>query len=112
MKLSEALRRGMKQTKKASGTLFTCNSKGKITHACALGAAILGCAPDIDCRDDLSTVRAIDYLEALLGVDMDRQVESPADGRTRSLGRTIYSLNDKFDWSRSRIAAWLERIGY
>lgn len=102
MKLSEAMRIGASQTRKCRDKYI--NRTG--TATCAIGAALYAHGYRTE-----EAVTGADVSE-LLGVGYNPIYTNPVTGDSvRSLFDVITDLNDEQDWSRKRIAKWLEEQG-
>lgn len=108
MKLSEAILKGCESTLPARCT-FGRNLSGEPV-CCALGAAYVGLngipvyPPGLD-----EVIVDLDYE---LGLSLNSQpIEHPLREGEEFLSDVIISLNDAFDWSRERIAAYLAENG-
>ena len=95
MRLSEMIRLGSMLTEQCRGTMHTSFAGHEFT--CAMGAAKIGC--------ETSNV-SLDKFDYLLS----EYVENPITHELGSVIKTIIDLNDKQDWTREKIADWLETI--
>lgn len=115
MKLSTAIRRGIKKDgKQHFGDLYKFEfeddneEKQVLVACCALGAAIIGAKgvkwvtenPDADPIHEL--------FPRLEGV----RVTPPGQKYAWDIFDAVIELNDERKWSREKIAAWLARKGY
>ena len=109
-KLSALIRDGAAKTEQCRKMYFT----GNCHHACAIGAALLALyTPDeIDEMWDWK----LESLDDLLTMPVTGKVKHPVLGDeyegVDSMWVVIISLNDDHNWSRERIADWLESEGY
>lgn len=100
MKLSDAMLKGCRGTKKCIGEY----SKGK-TRCCALGAAMIGAG-----------IKPGDYgmerLEQIFPELANYIQDDFAVTGSRRLGRAIVIRNDNHGHTRQEIAKWLKSLGY
>lgn len=102
MKLSEAIREGAKTSQQGFGRLS--QKIGEQTFSCTLGAA----------RDAVYlTLEQSDAhdLEKIFP-ELKNHVLSPATKEKMFLYHCIISLNDDHEWTRERIADFVEKEGY
>lgn len=95
MKLSQAIRRGCRQTHQIKAQ-FTDGEGG----ACAFGAAMIGVN-----SDSPHSVRFEQEWPIL-----DNPVRHPITLEKTVVYDVIVSLNDKYDWTREAIADWVESV--
>jgi len=100
MKLSEAIRAGAALAPQVKG-VFSLDG-----GTCALGAAYQA----IHGEPPLLKMTVPD-LTRYLGVDMFQRVDCPVSHYSKHLFDAVIDLNDDFNWSRERIADWLETLG-
>jgi hypothetical protein len=104
IRISEAMRLGAMQTPQAFGTLFEPQTTGfwlwkkTVTATCAMGAALHAVGNIYLYQDHWFPV-------------LMRPAACPACGqRNSTVENTIMHLNDSHEWSRERIADWVEKI--
>lgn len=100
--LSELIRIGSKVTEKGVGFYFPDDNS-----ACAIGAAYW--AKYLTKSMAGGSVAVDDFLNSMIGKDVSN---NPETGFCQPLSSVIFSLNDKYGWTREKIADWLESIGY
>jgi len=104
MKISYAIRKGMKNRPQCTGKLI--KSDGS---CCALGALALGAGfKPSELRPNIGV-----YI--LLGQKfpvLNNYVHNPTNGIKSKLMNVIYTLNDNAKWSRRKISDWLQKLGY
>lgn len=120
MKLSAAIRKGIKKDgKQIFGTLFEYKDK-KLVGCCALGAAYIGAFgvsyAKLYCRGEEGD-EADPFNEVLSSrvpfAKLPREMRALRSiKRDACLDDVITSLNDLCKWSREEIANYLEGIGY
>ena len=115
MKLSEAIRKGCKDTEK--GRYHYCSTNEGTTYACALGAAAMAYTEgrallstetlvEAVSRIKETTVRAVPQgMEPTLPPEVNRLFP-----RIESLGGYVIQLNDYTEASREAIADWVELV--
>lgn len=105
LKLAKAMEQGIQKTKKTTGDYVTqkelaSGKKSNVVYACALGAAWVN------------------------GYSLKRSMAGPTDGTTvqnalsaryptlsnAGIFDEVVNRNDRDNWSRGRIAAWLRRV--
>ena len=110
MKVSEAMRAGCKISIPLTGGLFRMTAQG-VMQASALGAAILGAAPDTKPYTFLKHEDWHDWpgctVMKELGV-FDTVVLHPVRDVEVALSYALNDLNDNYRWTRERIIEWLE----
>lgn len=110
MRLSEAIRRGVKETVPAQGQILFL--VGGEVYACALGAAHIGSGGSKDMYQ-AEVYEAIENLWPELNtVFIPDEPEMETKQSSRPLEEAIWVRNDRLSWSRERIADWLEGLGY
>ena len=101
MKLSEAILEGCKNTIQGFGS----ESMYSSTFPCVLGAALLGVNIQVGVKNGYFLLR--EQFKEL------KQLERhPILYINRTLISIIYDLNDRYRWSREKIADWLVDKGY
>lgn len=104
MKVSEALRRGIKLVPKQAFRAFFSWKGLRLEKACAYGTVYVGAlgvpAPRATLPDFKQLSLLVDGLEDL--------VAHPVDGRPVVLKLAMQNLNDS-GWGREKIAGWLEK---
>jgi len=100
MKLSEAMLKGMKGTKKCKQTYF----EGK-TRCCAVGAICRTIG--MKHNDDFNNVLMFENFPDL----RDENVVHPVLKHSSWMFHVITDLNDNHNWSRLKIVNWLKSIG-
>lgn len=120
IKLSEAIRQGAQLRPQTKGSYFTIadnpdsESEEAIVCSCALGAAYETITGDTLPYMPSSTIDKdliANTIEAQTSISFTKQVFPPHLAYGTSLFSAICDLNDRQDWSRERIADWLEGIG-
>ncbi len=123
MLLSEEIRLGAMLRKQARGKLHTTPGRGHKAATCALGAALesLGCRPkkriagpgEVDRRgDSIAGMSVVTYFwpEALIPF-LNSTAACPCGcGMRDKINLVIPHLNDVREWTRERIADWVESI--
>lgn len=95
-KLSDAIRIGASGTKQCFGKYSTAPGE-----TCAIGAAKLAVLGDPHGSDGEFSER----------IPLDSVVFHPFTRKWRNVGAVVVSLNDDHEWSREKIADWLEATG-
>ena len=126
MRLSEAIREGASLRPQAIGVLISrkYTDVGQATFStCAIAAAFEAVGGDIEdllapSYQGVQVIspcdKAVAYLkeQGLLGKDPMVAYTLEGTDERHPLSDTIMYLNDDDEWSRERIADWLESIGY
>ena len=115
MKLSEAIRAGAKLRPQGFEDFFTMTAKPKndvddsVFASCALGAAYEAVEGRI--LPTLSGRSVIGLFQEKMGIDLNTcEFEHPFS--YMPLFNTIVHLNDVHQWTREKIADWVESIGF
>jgi hypothetical protein len=119
MRLSEAMREGAKRRPQGKQFYFKSGdiySGGEPFSSCALGAAYEGCGGlasnlAVDVREKIAAVTGVDLHNTIVKIPFPPEPRTYG-GRADSLFEAITTLNDRFEWTRERIADWLESIGF
>jgi hypothetical protein len=108
-RLSELMWKGSRRTYPLVGALMEKGAESdNVIRACALGAAIFQVrGMYIGGLTDVSVKR----IEKRTGVNLYSYTTHPVTGENKMLISIITSLNDVYNWSRERIADWLNREG-
>lgn len=112
MKLSEAIRRGIKlMPEQAFGTYYQYSGQ-KVIACDALGAA--GLAADVGHMDMNPHGFAKCNVEGMMTPDRSEflWIENPVSMKKGLMMEVIVDLNDTSRWTREQIAEWLENLGY
>jgi hypothetical protein len=112
MKLSQAIRIGSKIRPQCFGKAFALMADDETVGSCALGAALEG-GDVID--KPLTSETAYQYARLVLQEWPDLDFETvpiPGESYSDSIVNGIETLNDKYKWTREKIADWLESLGY
>lgn len=122
MKPSAAIRKGiLRDGPQAFGhEIVWDHDVKKPIMCCAMGAMILGAAPSVAAAYkalEEEGIPSIDYLRCR-GVNVDVKISvlslNPCltERLMLTLDDAVIMLNDDYEWTRGRIARWLESIGY
>lgn len=107
MKISEAIREGIKLSQPNRGGILRKDSLGSV-FACAMGAAFIGNGGSLDTEPgEIYTA-----LEEMWPYIYSDQVKCGFNDREVSLASFIWQKNDIEDWTREKIASALEERGY
>lgn len=101
LKISEAMREGAKMH--PQGRLYYCQD-GK---TCALGAACIGAGATCE-----QLAKSLIVSPSTFWPDIQTLAVHPVKMVDMRLEDIIANLNDQYDWTRERIAAWLDTRGY
>lgn len=123
MKLSEAIRKGSEITCPLNGAYFEYNFDDHKVCACAMGAALCAVKPEL--LEDVKSMRTFptdsqlfNMAEEFFGEILFKYPqELIEEGYTYeedigSLVSVVIELNDECDWTRERIADWLDQKGF
>ena len=104
LKLSAAIRIGAKMNPQGQRRLYSSEHK-----TCALGAALIG----IEITPETIMHESYKLLKPIWPILKNKVVDCPACGYTHEgngLLDNIWILNDYHDWTREKIADWVETI--
>lgn len=118
MKLSEAIRKGAKLRPQSIIKAFDYNWFANI-ETVKLSSCALGAAYEAVFKLDINEDSDIDEINANFADDLRREfpelayhVFHPVDKEKANLGDIISDLNDSHDWTREKIADWVEAQGF
>jgi len=113
-KLSEAMRYGATLKPRTTGTICRIWFDGS-PRTCALGAALdavlTARGDESRVEDCVGTCSAIYVLNEQFQETRSKRVVCPVTGAIDEIESVIINLNDEYNWTRERIADWLESEG-